>query len=108
MSSDDYIFVVESPAECICAAAADDNLHRAYCPVAWGKIEYRVKRVVGAYWETEDDVIEAFSEETVPVFYDKGKALLRAHEMAEKDPTEYGVRTIRIDASILRGDGVVE
>jgi hypothetical protein len=111
VSSDDYIFVLETPSECVCGSD-DADFHESGCPVAWGRTEYRVRHVHGAYWDNEDEMVTEFTRPGTPVFYDKGRALIRAHEMAEADDLghvpEYGVRIIKADQPVLRSNLKIE
>jgi hypothetical protein len=105
VSSDDYIFVLESPAECLCGHT--EGLHKPDCPVAWGTTEYRVKHVLGAYWENEDEMLAEFSKGDIPIFYDERQALITAYELERKEsevyPVEYGVRKITSKTPVPRG-----
>jgi hypothetical protein len=105
VSSDDYIFVLESPAECFCGHT--EGLHQADCPVAWGTTEYRVKHVLGAYWENEDEMLAEFSKGDIPIFHDEGQALVAAHKLHDKEsevyPVEYGVSKIKSETPVPRG-----
>jgi hypothetical protein len=70
MSADNYIFV---------AKFSDDS--------------YRVKHVLGAYWETQEEAREEM--ERGQEYTDRATALLAAHDMyAEQDIVEYGVSEI--------------
>jgi hypothetical protein len=83
MSSDDYIFILKTPVHAEISIAE----------------EYRVKHVLGAYWESEEEMLAEF--EKSPVFYDKAAALLHASDLLEKEsevyPVEYGIRFIESD-----------
>lgn len=98
MSSDDYIFVLQTPLECTCGGVHSHS----DCPIRLSQLqngdgwEYRIAHVVGAYWENEDEMFEEFSDSAV--YYRKDKALVIAHELEDRAsqlfPVEYGVKVI--------------
>lgn len=97
MSSDDYVYVLETPSECTCGYTDDDDNHAADCAVAWGNTQYRVRHVAGGYWDNEEEMFSAFRLKGTPIFYNKAHALLRAHDLDKEVNAEYGVHVIKSD-----------
>ena len=71
MSADNYIFVARMP---------DGS--------------YRVKEVLGAYWNTKEECIEEMERGTR--FVDRARALVYAHDLANETYIEYGVQEMSL------------